>query len=146
MSDITVQKPRLSPRDQHVTQTQLVQHQPLPDGFAQYPRMDMARIARLAIWQLVEATTSGQAEASACGNRVASVGRSGENGHSARVARDRRAVRPSIDCGADVAGMETTLQDSGFRVVFGPKSPRQQELPKVVMQAAVALEGGASND
>ena len=61
------------------------------NGFAQYPRMDMARIARLVIWQLVEATTSGQAEASACGNRVASVGPSGRT-VTARVVRERRVV------------------------------------------------------
>ena len=75
-----------------------------------------------------------------CGDR-------GENGRRARVAREeRRAVRPSINCEADVAGMATTLQGSGFRVVFGPKSPRRWKLPKVVTQAAAALEGGASND
>ena len=89
---------------------------------------------------------SGPAEASACEGRIVPVRRSGENGHRARVVRDRRAVRPPIDCQADVACMATTLQGSGFRVVFGPESPRRRELPKVAMQAAAALEGGASNE
>ena len=73
-----------------------------------------------------------------CGDRGRTV--------TVRVARDRRAVRPSIDCEADVAGMATTLQGSGFRVVFGPKSPQRRGLPRVGTQAAAALEGGASND
>ena len=77
-------------------------------------------------------------ESRRCGDRRGTV--------TVRVARDRRAARPSIDYEADVAGMVTTLQGSGFRVVFGPKSPRRRELPKVVMQAAAALEGGASNE
>ena len=43
-------------------------------------------------------------------------------------------------------GMATTLECSGFRVVFGPKSTRRPGLPRIVTQAAAALEGGASND
>ena len=42
--------------------------------------------------------------------------------------------------------METKLKGSGFRVVFRAQSARRLGLPRVVMQAAVALEGGASND
>ena len=72
-------------------------------------------------------------ESRRCGDRGRMV--------TARVARDRGAVRPSIDHEADRAGMATTLQGSGFRVVFGPESLRRRELPKVVMQAAAALEG-----
>ena len=61
-SDITSEKlcppvnpmPRVSQGDQYIAQMQLVQHQPLPDGLAQYPRIDMARIPCLVSRQFVD--------------------------------------------------------------------------------------------
>ena len=67
------------------------------------------------------------------------------NGRRACVARGAqgRATLTQLCSGRCVA---TTLECGGFRVVFGPKSPRRPALPRIVTQAAAALEGGASND
>ena len=55
VGNVAAEKPRLpvdavpgiSQGDQHVTQMQLVQHQSVPYGLAQYPRVDVARVASL---------------------------------------------------------------------------------------------------
>ena len=107
-------------------------------------RAEILRVAMVAT--KVADELSGQAGAKECGRPSASVRRSEELGLP-RVRCPGGQGRESLHrLRSGRRGMATTLEGSGFCVVFGSKSTGRRGLPRFGTQAAAAPEGGGSND